>query len=163
MTPSVRYRMRIFPPPARTIDKGHGRIEVRTVQTSTALATYLTFPYAAQVFRIQRKVTDLQGNPLHEEIAYGITDVSAKEADAALIGAWVRGHWAIETRLHYVRDMTYDEDRSQVRTGHGPHNMATLRNMAISLLRRMKATTISRTVAHLARRPEQIADLLGCP
>ncbi|MHB1684457.1 MAG: hypothetical protein ACYCYO_16785 [Bacilli bacterium] len=73
------------------------------------------------MFRIKREDTDLRGNPLHKEVAYGITDLTEKETDAALIGSWVRGHWGIETRLHYVRDMTYDEDRSQVRTGNGSH------------------------------------------
>lgn len=63
----------------------------------------------------------------------------------------------------YVRDMTYDEDRSQVRTRNAPHNMTTLRNLAIGLLRRQKFHTISRAVAHMARHPDHVADLLGCP
>lgn len=153
----------IFPPAFRTLDKGHGRIESRTIRTSTCLQGYLTWPYAVQVFRIERHVTDLTGGSAREEIAYGITDLCEKEANAAILGTLVRGHWGIETRLHYVRDMTYDEDRSQVRTHNGPHNMATLRNMAIGLLRRMNFKTISRTVEHLGRHPERVADLLGCP
>lgn len=155
-------RTMIFPPPIRTVDKGHGRIETRSVQTSTCLQGYLTWPYAVQVFRIERHVTDLRGATARHEVAFGITDLSETEASAAVLGSLVRGHWEIETRLHYVRDMTYDEDRSQVRTRNGPHNMATLRNMAIGLLRRMKVNTISRAVAHLERHPDRVADLLGC-
>jgi len=156
-------RTTIFPPPVRTVDKGHGRIEVRTIQTSILLNAYLTWPHVAQVFRIKRHVTDLHGGAPREEVAFGITDLTEQAADAAMLGSLVRGHWGIETRLHYVRDMTYDEDRSQVRTRNGPHNMATLRNVAIGLLRRMKIPTISRAVSHLARHPDRVADLLGCP
>lgn len=152
----------IFSPPFHTLDKGHGRIESRSIRTSTCLQGYINWPYAVQVFRIERCVTDLTGEAAREEIAYGITDLSEKDANAATLGALVRGHWGIETKLHHVRDMTYDEDRSQVRIHNGPHNMATLRNMAIELLRRMNFKTISRTVNHLERHPERVADLLGC-
>ncbi len=82
------------------------------------------------------------------------------QADAARIGALVRGHWAIETRLHWVRDGVYDEDRSQVRTGHGPRVMATLRNTAISLIRRVGVPNIQRAVQYLDRHPAQVAPWL---
>ena len=72
----------------------------------------------------------------------------------------MRGHWGIEARLHCVCDGTYDEDRSQVRTKHGPRVMATLRNTAIGLLRYLKLPNISRAVKHLDRHPEQIAALV---
>ena len=72
----------------------------------------------------------------------------------------MRGHWGIETRLHYVRDWTYDEDRSQVRTKQGPRVMATLRNTAMGLLRYLKLPNISRAVKHLDHHPEQIAALV---
>lgn len=90
-----------------------------------------------QVFRIDRHVTDLNGEKLHKETAFGITDLGPTQADTHRIGTLVRGHWGIETRRHYVRDRTYDEDRSQVRTGNGPRTMAILRNLAIGLLRRL--------------------------
>lgn len=137
-------------------------MEVRSIQTSILLNDYLAWPHVAQVFRIKRHVTDLHGGAVSEEVAFGITDLTEKEADAAVLGSLVRGHWEIENRLHYVRDMTYDEDRSQIRTCHAPHNMASLRNMAIGLLRRMQFSTISRAVSYLERHPDRVADLLGC-
>ncbi len=67
----------------------------------------------------------------------------------------------IETRLHHVRDMTYDEDRSQVRKGNSPHALASLRNLAISLLRLAKASNIAAATRHLARRSEKTLQLVG--
>ena len=143
-----------------TRNKGHNRIETRRVRTRIVLPASLDWPYARQVFRIDRHVTDLNGEKLHEETAFGITDLGPTQADAHRIGTLVRGHWGIETRLHYVRDRTYDEDRSQVRTGNGPCTMATLRNLAIGLLRRLQLPNIQRAVDHLQRRPEEVAALL---
>jgi predicted transposase YbfD/YdcC len=63
-----------------------------------------------------------------------ITSLTASQADPTLLARWIRGHWGIENRLHWVRDVTYDKDRSQVRTAHGPQVMAALRNLAITAL-----------------------------
>lgn len=92
---------------------------------------------AGQAFRIDRHATDLDGSNPRDDVAFGITDLTPEEANAEQIGALVRGHWGIETRLHWERDMIYDEDRSQVRTQNGPRVMATLRNTAIGLLHRL--------------------------
>jgi hypothetical protein len=72
-----------------------------------------------------------------------------------------RGHWTIENRLHYVRDMTYDEDRSHVRTGNEPRVMATLRNAAISLMRLAKADSIASATRHLGRCIKRPLRMLG--
>lgn len=120
-----------------TRDKGHNRIKTRRVRTRIVVPASLDWPHARQVFRIDRHVTDLNGEKFHEETAFGITDLGPTQADAHLIGTLVRGPWGIETRRHYVRDRIYDEDRSQVRTGNGPRTMAILRNLAIGLLRRL--------------------------
>ena len=72
---------------------------------------------------------------MRTEVAYGITSLSPEKADAQRLLSLNRGHWCIENRLHWVRDVTFDEDRSQVRVGEGPRVMATLRNLAISLFR----------------------------
>jgi len=77
-----------------------------------------------------------------------------------VIAAWVQGHWGIENRCHYVPDVTYDEDRSRVRTGNGPHLMATLRNLAISLFRLTGATNIAHACRHHAARPDRPITLL---
>ena len=160
MKHSRRSTWRIFPPPNRTLDKGHGRIEIRRVRTSTALNAYLDWPHVGQVFRVERHVTDLVGKNPRDEVAFGIMDLGPDEVDAARVNELVRGHWGIETRLHYVRDWTYDEDRSQVRTKQGPRVMATLRNTAIGLLRYLKLPNISGAVKHLDHHPEQIAALV---
>ena len=143
------------------MDKGHGRIEIRRIWTSTKLNDYLDFPYLNQVFRIERLTTDLQGNPLRHEMVYGVTSLTEEQASAANLLQFNRGHWEIENRLHWVRDVTFDEDRSQVRRGHGPQVMASLRNLAISLLRMAGATNIASATRHLGRRSDKALRLLG--
>lgn len=131
--------------------KGHGRIERRTTQTSTALAGYLDFPYVKQVFRIERRVTHFKSGKRSQETAYGITCLDPQQADAHRVGELVRGYWGIENREHWVRDVTFDEDRSQVRTGSGPRALASLRNFAISSLRLAGCDNIAQGLRHLAR------------
>ncbi len=93
------------------------------------------FPNAAQAFLIERHVADLHGNPVSAIAALGITSLTPRRAGPAAIARHVRGHWGIENKLHYVRDVTFSEDGSRVRTGNAPHVMASLRNLAIAALR----------------------------
>jgi predicted transposase YbfD/YdcC len=123
-----------FPPVHQTVDRGHGRIEQRTIHTAPMPAG-LRFPHAKQVLVIQRHTTDLAGGHPRTKVCYAITSLDPTRADPARLGVLARGQWQIENRAHWVRDVLFDEDRSQVRTGHGPQVMATLRNLAISLLR----------------------------
>ncbi len=95
----------------------------------------MRFPHAKQVAVLQRHTTDLAGHPLRTEVAYAITSLDAARAGPARLLAVARGQWQIEDRLHWVRDVTFDEDRSHIRTGQGPQVMASFRNLAISLLR----------------------------
>ena len=141
--------------------KGHGRIETRAIWTSTDLVGYTTFPFAAQVFCIERTVTTLQGKPKHHEIVYGITSLSPARADAARVLTLNRSHWGIVNRLHWVRDVTFDEDRSQVRTGAGPQVMASLRNMAITLLRLAGCTNVAEGLRRCARHVARPLRLIG--
>jgi hypothetical protein len=152
---------RLSPPAHETLDKGHGRIEIRRIWTSTELNDYLEFPHLNQVFRIERLTFDLQGNSLRYEMAHGVTSLTEQKASAADLLQFNRGQWEIENRLHWVRDVTFDEDRSQVRRGHGPQMMASLRNLAISLLRMAEATNIASATRHLGRRTEKVLRLLG--
>ena len=110
------------------------------------LQGYINFPYAAQVFRIERLTTDLRGGNARRETAYGVTSLSPEVAPPKRLLELARGHWHIENRLHWVRDVTFDEDRSQVRTGSGPRVLATLRNLAISLFRLKGFTNIAAAV-----------------
>ena len=103
-----------------------------------------------QVFRIDRTVAFCKSGKTRQETVYGVTSLPPNHADARRIGELVRGHWEIENRLHWVRDVTFDEDRSQVRTGAGPRALATLRNFAISRLRVAGCANIARAVRQQA-------------
>lgn len=116
------------------MSKGHGRLEVRSVWVSTALNNYLDFPQVGQVFQIER-VRQLKGEAPSKELAFGVTSLSTAKAGPERILELARSHWSIENRLHWVRDVTFDEDRSQVRKGAAAQAMAALRNLAIGLLR----------------------------
>jgi Transposase len=153
--------MKIFPPEYVTKEKGHGRIEVRKIRVSTGLNDYVTFPYVAQVCRIDRITYKLDGELLRQETVYGITSVPPEKADAKRLLSLNRGHWCIENRLHWVRDVTFDEDRSQIRTGQGPRAMATLRNLAISLFRLHNMNNIAQALRSFGRNPERALQLLG--
>lgn len=121
---------------ARTIEKGHGRIEERILTTSSMLANYSTWPYLAQVFKLENCVSDALGS--HTTVRYGVTSLPVTVADAARLLALVRGHWGIENGLHYRRDVTLDEDRSLVRIGHAPHTLAALNNTVLGLYARQR-------------------------
>jgi hypothetical protein len=144
-----------------TLDKGHGRLDRRSVQTSTAGIKELDFPYVGQVFRIERESTDLSTREVRREVVYGLTSLEPKWAGAARIGGLVRGGWEIENQLHWVRDVVYDEDRSQVRTGQGPRLLASLRNFAIGCLRVAGQSKIASSLRHLARSWSRVFALLG--
>jgi len=103
----------------------------------------------------------LKGRKSTTETVYGVTSLTPEKAGPAEVLAYNRGHWQIGNRLHCVRDMTYDEDPSQVRRHGRPHAMATLRNVAISLLRLAGAQNIAAATRHLGRQLERPLRLLG--
>jgi predicted transposase YbfD/YdcC len=142
-----------------SIEHGHGRTAKRTLK-ATAIASGILFPLAAQVLRLTRTVTDHKTNNTHTEIVYAVTSLTITDATAAQVAGWLRGHWAIENKLHWVRDVTYAEDHSQVRTGNGPHVMAALRNAAIGLLRLDGHDNIAKALRHHARNPHRPVKLL---
>jgi predicted transposase YbfD/YdcC len=116
-------------------DQAHGRSETRTVQALTVTDLNPDFPHLVQAARIHRWRRVEATGKISRETVYVITDLTSRQASPARIGQLVRDHWTIENREHYVRDVTFGEDTSRVRTGHGPENMATFRNRAISTLR----------------------------
>ena len=81
-------------------------------------------------------------------------------APPATVATWIQGHWGIENALHWVRDVVFDEDRHQLRTGNGPQVMATLRNTAISLLRLAGHTKIATALRHHGRSTSRPIELL---
>jgi predicted transposase YbfD/YdcC len=131
-------------------ERGHGRTERRTLKV-TEVAKGLAFPHAAQAIKItrRRKVK----RKWSCETCYAITSLTITQAGHAQLAAIVRGHWGIEDRLHWVRDLDFDEDRCQIRTASGPHIMASLRNLVITILRLAGATSIAAALRYHARRP----------
>ncbi len=95
------------------------------------------------------------------ETVYAITDLHVHQAKPTHLAAWIRGHWNIEHKVHWVRDVTYDEDRSDIRTGTGPHVMAALRDAAIGALRLAGITNIAAANRHHARDSTRPLALLG--
>jgi predicted transposase YbfD/YdcC len=124
----------------------------------------LDFPYVQQVARIERVRVRLKDNTEQRETVFCITSLTPPKADATRLLTLNRGHWSIENRLHYVRDRTFDEDRSQVRKRAAPHMMASLRNLAIGLLRLAGASTnIAAASRFFMRHTERAMELLGVP
>ncbi len=142
-----------------TTDKAHGRHERRTLKL-TAVTAGIGFPHAALALQITRRSRPLRGGRWHTETIYAITDLTADQTNPAEVADAARGHWGIENRLHWVRDVSFGEDLSQVRTGHGPAVMATLRNLAISLLRTAGATNIAAACRHLSRHPARVLPMI---
>ena len=140
-----------------TRDRGHGRVEGRTLKV-TAVAAGLGFPHAAQAIQIIRRRRPLNATKAKRwstETLYAVTSLEANQASPADLADILRGHWSIEDRLHWVRDLAYDEDRSQVRTGNGPRVMASLRNLVIGILRLVGVVNIAAALRHHARRPNR--------
>ena len=112
----------------------------------------------AQVCRVERHVTSTKTGKTRTEQVFCITDLSPEQASPEQLLALNRGHWSIENRLHWVRDVTFDEDRCQVRKGHGPQVLACLRNAVIGLLRCLRRSarqSLASMIRHFAANPAQ--------
>jgi predicted transposase YbfD/YdcC len=142
-------------PAVSAVSTDHGRRARRTIKAVLAPA-WTGFAGAAQVAQLRRTVT--RNGKKTVEVVYLIT--SDRDADPATLAAWVRGHWEIENCLHWVRDVTYQEDKSLVRTGNAPRVMASLRSLAISILRLDGHTNIAAANRHHARDPQRTLKLL---
>ena len=139
------------------VTTGHGRRARRTIKVLT-VPEWIEFPGAAQVAQIRRTVT--RAGRKSVEVVYIITSADHLTAPPATLAAWVHNHWRIENQVHWVRDVVFDEDRSQVRTGNAPQVMATIRNTAVNLLRLSGWTNIAAGLRHHARNPERPINLL---
>jgi len=111
------------------------------------------WPHLAQVCRVRRRRVDVRTGGIEDEVTYAITSLPPARADAGAVLALLRDHWGIENRLHYVRDVTFDEDRSAIRTKAAPQVAAACRNLVIALLRRAGATNIAAACRTFAGRP----------
>lgn len=144
---------------ATTLDKGHGRCERRTLKATTALNAYLDWPGVAQVGQVESVV--VKDGTTTTEVRSFLTSVPRSEANAGQLLEWVRGHWSIENRSHYVRDVTMGEDASRVRKGSGPQVMAAVRNATIGFLRLTGATNIAEAIRRNASRVGELFTKLG--
>jgi hypothetical protein len=114
-------------------DRGHGRVERRRIRTTPVDDTL--FPGARQAFRLRRDVGDLDGTWHSKEIIHGITSLSTDLARPEHLNHYQRQHWTVENRLHWIRDVTFGEDKSQVRAGTAAQALACFRNLAINTAR----------------------------
>ncbi len=138
----------------------HGdRKEVRQLTASTALTGYLAWPGAQQVFQVVRTVR--RKGKLTTQVRYGVTSLGPDQATAAVLLRQRRGHWSIENRLHWIRDATFGEDASHIRSGAAPQVMAALRNSVIGLLRQWRIPNIAAGLRTLAWQPQSPLQLLG--
>jgi predicted transposase YbfD/YdcC len=145
---------------AETWDRHRGRVEHRSIRVTSEMNAYLhaTWPHIHQVAQLVRTVTSKKGTTV--EIVYLITNLSALQASPERLLAIVRGHWSIENGSHYVRDVIFGEDRSRLRSGDAPQVLATLRNLAITLIHRTGTTQITATRRTFSHDPAQALDLL---
>jgi len=144
--------------------RGHGRIDRHRIWTAPVPAS-AEFPAAKQYLIVERESSTLADERTSIEIRYYVTDLDPDEACARHLFRLVNGHWSIENSLHWVRDATFGEDLSQVRTGTLPRVLATLRNLAIGIIRHTTTRTVNIAAAtrQLAREPHRTLDLLGIP
>ena len=148
-----------IPAVERTHDKGHGRIESRSLKL-TAVPAGIGFPHAHLAIQLTRRRRSLTRGKWHTETIYAITDLTWTQIRADHLAEAIRGHWSIENRLHWIRDVVFAEDHSQIRTGTGPAVMATLRNLALSQHRLTGATNIAAACRRLSRHPNRVLPLL---
>jgi len=141
--------------------RGHGRTEERFIEV--APATGITFPGATQVFRVTRYTGGLDGQRARKEVVHGITNLTCGEADPDRLATLIRGHWAIENSIHWVRDMTYREDAHRARTGNAPAVLACIRNLVTTTLRLAGAVNIAAARRAAALKPATILRLLRRP
>jgi predicted transposase YbfD/YdcC len=162
--PSLRHQLTTLPWPDipvldETRDRGHHRVEIRRLQVTTVAG--LDFPHATQAIRITRRVRPLTGRRWRTMTVHAVTSLTAAQASPARLAHWIRGHWAIENGLHHIRDTTFAEDASQVRTGNVPRTMASLRNLAIGILRLRGDRNIAAALRRNARNATRSLALLG--
>jgi len=139
------------------LDEGHGRVIRRSVWVTGA--ENVDFPHVRQVARIRRDGYDADGALASKEIVHAVTSLGRDEADAADLAKLARGQWGIES-VHWLRDTAYAEDANTGYAGNGPQAMATLRNLAISLLYLSGVTEITRTLQAVARDRNRVLDYL---
>ena len=127
---------------ASTVEKGHGRLDKRSIMVSGLLADYQDWPGLAQVFKLERQSTNRLGQ-MQTQVRYGVTSLPAHLADPKRLLELTRGHWGIENGLLHRRDVTMLEDHAQIRMGHAPEMLAVLNNIVLGLFARQGETNVA--------------------
>ena len=140
------------------MNKGHGRIETRHLQASSRLAGLLDWPGLQQVCRVER--TRKVGDKTSVDVQYAITSLRPDQAEAKVLLELDRGHWGIENRLHWVRDVVLGEDKCRAKAGSLPQNLAAFRNLGVSILRRLGVKGIASTLRTYATQPKLLIENL---
>jgi hypothetical protein len=143
----------------RTRHRAHGRVEIRTLKAVTVRG--LGFPHASQVLQVTRKTRDLRSRRWRTVVVDAVTSLAHARASLARLADLLDGHWLIENGLHWVRDVTFTEDASQVRSGTAPQVMACLRNLAIGVLCRAGPVNLAAALRFHSRDPHRPLATLG--
>ena len=136
-----------------THDYGHGRYETRTLTTSSMLKDYLDWPFLQQVFKLEYQALELTTGKVMAETHYGLTSLSAKQADPEQLLQLKRHYWGIENRLHYRRDVCLNEDRCRLRRGHAAQTMAIINNLVLALIDRLDFNSVPDARRRFAAHP----------
>lgn len=153
-----RLPWRQVPLQHRTREQAHGRREIRRLKVCT-VQPGLLFPHAVQAIEVKRRRTDRTTGKTTVKTVYAVTSLAPHQATPARLAELIRGHWQVEA-LHHVRDVTFAEDASRIRTGTAPRAMATLRNLAIGLIRQTGWTNIAAATDHYRSRTDHALQLL---
>jgi predicted transposase YbfD/YdcC len=145
---------------AATVEKGHGRIEHRTITVSSALKGFLNWPGVEQVFELERHVERMKDGKVTDEVVYGVTSLTAQQANPDRLLKLIRKHWQIENGLHYRRDDTLKEDRCTLRTGQAAEVMAVINNIILGLLLRRGVKNVPDARRNYDAEPQQAFALI---
>lgn len=145
---------------ASTVEKGHGRLERRTITGSSELKGYLNWPYVEQVFKLERHFVRVKDGKITHQVVYGVTSLTAQEAGPERLLEIVRAHWGIENGLFYRRDETLGEDRCRLRIGHAAQAMTIINNLVLGLLLRQGIKNVPEAQRRFAARPQEALQLI---
>ena len=145
---------------ASLTSKGHGRLEVRTLTTSSQLNDFLDWPFLQQVFKLERTITISKTQKTRQETIYGVTSLAAEQASPSHLLHMLRSYWQIENSLHYPRDVTLHEDQTRFKKHSAAHNMATINNLLLALLAKSSFPFVPSARRFFAAHPQHALALL---
>ena len=148
---------------ARSLEKGHGRIDEREILSSFRIVGSLEFPYLEQVFRITRRSEEVKTGKVSKQMIYGITSLSVEEFSAQDLLALTRKHWGIENGLHYRRDVTFKEDAIRQTDFNGGRVQAILNNLTIGILRKLGWENIAQARRYFSSQIDEALNLILNP